>query len=76
MKQYRFNNIKEDADKWGKGIPKDKHSLMGVPYRLFVFQLPIRDVYGEVIDDMSEWLKQREEYCEKLAKEYKNYCCN
>lgn len=30
------------------------------------------DYYGEEIENMDEWIIQRNNYCKKLAKEYEN----
>lgn len=83
MKEYRFDYIKEMVDKWREDVPKDVESIAGTPflvnlpwvdldenYKLRV--TPAHDYYGEEIEDMQDWINQRNKYCEKLAKEYEN----
>jgi len=67
MKQYRFDYIKEYAEQWGNSIPKTLANIERLPYNIIFFTTPIKDYYGEDIEDMSEWLKQRHEYCVKLV---------
>lgn len=80
--QYKFDYIKEIADKWGEGVPRDLHMLLNTPYeiRLPVSSInesgkieytPPYDYYGEPIEDIKEWLQQRADYCKWLEKEYK-----
>jgi len=83
--EYKFDYIREMVEEWGDGVPKDMNSIYGTPFRIslplmmpetingeFVFKYyPARDYYGEPIYDIEEWVKQRKNYCEKLAKKYK-----
>jgi len=81
-KKYKFDYIKQMADKWAKDVKKDKWTLLMTPYGIRLpftgtkngdlVIIPATDFYGEPITDMKDWLKQREEYCEELAEQYKN----
>ena len=70
-KRYRFDYIKEDVDKWDSRVPKDYYTISFLPLGLLL-TTPIRDYYGEEVDDVQEWLRQREEYIKKLVEQYKN----
>ena len=41
------------------------YMVPGEPY------IPPKDYYGEVVDDINEWMAQREKYIEKLYKKLK-----
>lgn len=85
MKQYKFDYIKENVEKWGKDIPRDRETLISTPFGITMPHLfpkennmgfnyyPPKDYYGETIEDIDDWMKQRERYCEELEKEYKNH---
>ena len=70
-KHYRFDYIKEDVDKWNPQIPRDYYTISFLPFGLLL-TTPIRDYYGEEVDDAQEWLRQRDEYIKKLVERYKN----
>ena len=82
MKQYKFDYIREMVEKWREDVPKDVVSIAGTPFLVnlpwvdldenhTLRVIPAHDYYGEEIEDMQDWLNQRNAYCEKLAKEYK-----
>ena len=77
MKQYRFDYIKENVDKWNPSVPRDVATIESLPFWVSLPWLtldeyiPPKDYYGEVVEDFDEWYNQRHEYCVKLAKEYK-----
>jgi hypothetical protein len=80
--KYRFDYIKENVDKWNPSIPRDAETIKNtIPFYVLLPWIgldddgnmtvtPAKDYYGEVIPDLKEWHRQRDEYCEKLAKEY------
>ena len=82
MKEYRFDYLKEWVEQWQEGWPKTLEAIEGLPFGLLLFPImdldenggfryiPARDHYWESIFDIDEWLRQRHEYCKKLAKEY------
>ena len=86
MKKYKFDYIREMVSEWHPNVKVDLNSLLNTPYNVSLpmimpetneegkFQLtyyPAKDYYGEVIEDVNVWLKQREKYCKKLVKEIK-----
>ena len=68
MKQYRFDYIKDSVEKWTPNIPRTLELIEGLP--LGVEWYTFTDQYGEKIEDIGDWIRQRHEYCVKLAKEY------
>lgn len=76
MKQYRFDYIKEQVEKWNPNIPKTIEQIEFLPFYLTLAWImpdeyrPTTDYYGEVVGDFDDWYKQRHDYCLKLAKEY------
>lgn len=83
MKEYRFDYIKEMVEQWRDDVPRDVQTIAGLPFYVSLpwvdFDencklrvIPPHDYYGEEIEDMQDWLNQRNKYCEKLAKEYEN----
>lgn len=83
MKTYKFDYIREMVDQWHPTFKKTKRAILGTPWRVtppwidwdseehrLKVTTPSKDYYGEVIDDIEEWMRQRDEYCEKLWKEY------
>ena len=76
-KVYRFDYIAEWVSKWSEDIPRTKEMIAGVPFdimlpfidyedgKLVIY--PPKDHYGEDIDDIHDWLEQRDKYCENLA---------
>lgn len=82
MKKYKFDYIKEMVDQWCDEVPKDAEAIKFTPFLITppfigldenckLIGNPPYDHYGEVIDDMQDWLEQRDKYCEELAEEYK-----
>ena len=69
MRRYCFDYIKELVDAWDPCIPRDYSTLAFTPYGLLLTS-PIRDYYGVEVDDMQEWLRQREEYINGLVEGY------
>lgn len=83
--EYKFDYIREMVEKWDESVPKDMNSIYGTPWLIllpltmpetingnFVLKYyPARDYYGEPIYDIEDWIRQRKNYCEKLANEYK-----
>ena len=69
MKRYCFDYIGEWVAQWSAAIPKTVETIEMVPFDIFVFTSPMKDHYGETIDDMHEWLRQRHGYCVRLAGE-------
>ena len=79
MKEYKFDYIRENVEKWNPSIPRTLEQIKGLPFDIVLPWImfgeeyrPARDHYGEVIENFAEWFSQREEYCKKLAKEYEN----
>ena len=73
MKQYCFDYIKESVDEWINTIPKTVENIEALlPFGLFIYSNPMKDPYGEDIEDFAEWYRQRHEYCTKLVEEYKD----
>jgi hypothetical protein len=76
-KVYRFDYIEEWVSKWSEDIPRTKETIASVPFdirlpfinyedgKLVIY--PAKDHYGEEIDDINDWLEQRNKYCENLA---------
>lgn len=75
-KRYRFDYIKEIVNNWRPEVPKTFENISFLPFYVSPpwimpdCYIPPKDYYGEVVDDIGEWYKQREEYCKKLAEEY------
>ena len=51
-----------------EGVDENKIEL-STPMGILVFSYPFLDPYGEEIEDMGEYKKQREEYVKNLAEE-------
>lgn len=71
------------VEKWAKDVPKDADTIKSTPFLISLpwidldanFKLriiPAHDYYGEEIEDVQDWISQRDKYCEELAEEYKN----
>ena len=78
-KIYRFDYIKEMVEKWAPGVPRTYQQINFLPWRITLpwimpdCFIPAKDYYGEVIEDLEEWHRQREEYIKNLVKEYEKY---
>ena len=78
-KKYCFDYIKENVMGWNPEIKKNltKEMLYMTPWRVTLpymmpdLYIPTMDAYGEIIDDINDWYKQREEYIENLYNELK-----
>lgn len=70
MKKYKFDYIKESVEKWAPDVPRTLETIEFLPFGILLFP-PYMDPYGEIIEDLNDWYKQRHEYCVKLADEYK-----
>ena len=76
MKEYKFDYIKEQVDRWSPDIEKTVERIEFLPFYVTLPWImpdeyrPAMDYYGEVIEDFEDWHRQRHEYCVKLAKEY------
>ena len=76
MKEYRFDYMREQVEKWNPGVPITLERIEFLPFFITLpwitldEYIPPKDYYGEVVEDFHEWYKQRHEYCLKLAKEY------
>ena len=81
MKQYKFDYIREWVEKWNPNIPKTVERMEQLPWDVLLpwigfdenFKMTItfaKDHYGDEIEDLDEWLRQRDEYIRNLAKEY------
>lgn len=83
MKQYKFDYIRETVLKWDKkNITPSTISFtpfyLSAPLilpelidgKLKTIYIPPKDYYGEIVDDVTEWFEQREEYIKKLIEEF------
>ena len=70
MKQYRLDYIREWVEQWNECIPKTLEAIEMLPFDIFIWSTPFKDHYGDYIEDINEWQRQRHEYCVKLAEEY------
>ena len=68
MKQYRFDYLRDFVKEWNPDVPRTLEFIEGLP--LGVIWYTFTDPYGEKIEDIEDWRKQRHEYCVKLAEEY------
>ena len=73
MKKYCFDFIRESVLSWHmdileKGVDEGMIE-MSTPMGIFVYSFPFLDPYGEEIEDIDEYKKQREEYVKNLAEE-------
>lgn len=73
MKKYCFDFIRESVLSWHMdvledGVDEDKIE-MSTPMGILVYSFPFLDSYGEEIEDMDEYKKQRKEYVKNLAEE-------
>lgn len=83
MKEYRFDYIRENVEKWNPSIPRTVEQMEHLPWDVLfpwigldencqiTATLP-RDHYGEEIEDFAAWHAQRDKYIRNLAKEYEN----
>ena len=71
------------VEQWREDVPRDANNIKGTPYRITQPFIDLdenshlrvttaHDYYGEEIEDIQDWINQRNKYCEKLAKEYKD----
>ena len=73
-KKYCFDYIEENVKRWNPSLLEDitKEMLLNTPLCVNFFSTdvdnitPPRDYYGEVIDDIDDWFKQREVYIDEL----------
>lgn len=83
MKNYRFNYIDDWISDWSYTMKTDANCIQGLPFGILMpfnsinengeyTTTLMRDYSGDVIEDVSDWLKQREIYCEELAERNKN----
>jgi hypothetical protein len=78
QKKYRFDYIREWAEKWNPDVPRTVERLEMTPWDISLpwimpdYSRPATDHYGENIDNFEEWYQQRHEFCVKLAKEYES----
>lgn len=84
MRDYKFDYICEMVEKWKDDVSRDIYRILGTPFgillpltmseiidgKIVLKYYPAKDYYGEPIDNIEEWFKQRRDYCEKLANEY------
>lgn len=72
MKQYKFDYIREWVEKWNPNIPKTVEQMEHLPWDVLLpwAGVSAKDHYGDEIEDLGEWLRQRDEYIRNLAKEY------
>ena len=80
MKTYRFDYLKEWADKWFDKTHITMSQLYMLPWDVALpwfmpgeEYIPPKDHYGDVIDDINEWSRQREEYLKNLWVEFGSY---
>ena len=68
---YKFDYLKEWILKWDPEVIKDitVDQVLFLPFGLFIFSYPFLDPYGDKVEDISEWTRQREEYAKKLVQE-------
>lgn len=72
MKQYKFEYLKEMVDEWADKTHVTRQQLNILPWRIslqywdFEKYIPSKDCYGEIVEDIDEWIKQRDEYLDKL----------
>lgn len=68
---YKFDYLKEWILEWDPEIIKKitVDQVLFLPFGLFVFSNPFLDYYGDEVEDISEWTRQREEYAKKLVQE-------
>ena len=81
MKQYRFDYIREWVEQWNPCVPRTVEQIQMLPWDILlpwvglddngkITVTPAKDHYGDEIEDLDEWHKQRDEYIRNLAKEY------
>jgi hypothetical protein len=83
LKKYCFDYIKENVMGWNPEIKKNltKEMLYMTPWRVTLpymmpdLYIPAMDAYGEIIDDIDDWHKQRDEYITNLYNELKGEIC-
>lgn len=71
MKEYKFDYLKKWVLEWDLEVIKNitVDQVLFLPFELFVFSNPFLDHYGDEVEDISEWNRQREEYAKKLVQE-------
>ena len=81
MKKYRFDYIREQIADWDKEMVTFEN-VRNLPFRISppsmgpgvdgrVNFLPSMDPYGNPIDDMDDWIDQRNDYIEELVEKIK-----
>lgn len=83
MKKYRFDYIDDWISDWSYKMKTDANCIQRLPFGVSMPFIDInengeytttlaRDYSGDIIEDVSDWLKQREIYCKELVKRNKN----
>lgn len=79
MKTYKFDYLREWVDKWSDKTHITMSQLyilpddILLPYVMIDEYRPPKDHYGEDIEDLSEWRRQKELYLKKLWVEFGSY---
>ena len=83
MKKYKFDYLENNVKQWSDDIKKNmtKQMLFNLPYYItFWSELDLEnhkyinytfDFYNNVIDDIDNWKKQRDNFINKLYLKYK-----
>lgn len=79
MKKYRFDYLKESVDKWNdkEHITIEQLNklpwLVTPPYIELGIYIPMKDYYGDIIEDIDDFCNQRKVFLLKLWKELGSY---
>lgn len=78
LKKYRFDYIREEVmEKWSSDTRKRCTLMMiqsigslslpwFVPGEIYI---PAHDIYGDPVEDINDWVAQKDKYCEELYNE-------
>ena len=78
MKKYKFDIIRQNVMSWSPDIrenlssPDELHCACpgpSCPWITLEEYIPSHDYYGETVDDIDEYIQQRNAYCKQLFKE-------
>lgn len=82
MKNYRFDYIDDWISDWSYEMKTDANQMQMLPFGVTMpfidinengeySSTPMMDYSGDIIEDVNDWMKQREIYCKELAERNK-----
>ena len=71
MKKYNFDYLKNYIDDWTKKSQITRQWLNMLPFGLYEYSYPPKDINGDTIENFDDWYNQRTEYLDNLIEQMK-----